>query len=106
MEDDFSTWNLAVLALIAEDDGRWDEAASLVAEVERRRPSMGLDQEPHPHWLPHLLARLRLMSHDGDPQTIAFARRIDDFTRLMLYHGPQGILTASVLLGRGRPRAG
>jgi len=42
---------------------------------------MGMDDKPHPHWLPHLLARLRLMSHSGDPQTIAFARAIDVFIR-------------------------
>ena len=88
-----------MLALIAEDAGRWDEAAELVAEVERRRPSMGLDQEPHPHWLPHLLARLRLMSHEGDPQTIPFARLIDDFMRPMVHRQAQGILTVSVLMG-------
>ena len=99
MEDDFSTWNLAMLALIAEDDGRWGEAAGLVAEIERRRPSMGLDQEPHPHWLPHLLARLRLMSHRGDPETIAFVRPIDDFVRPMVDQTAGGILVVGVLLG-------
>jgi DNA-binding CsgD family transcriptional regulator len=99
MEDDFSTWNLAMLALIAEDDGRWGEAAGLVAEIERRRPSMGLDQEPHPHWLPHLLARLRLMSHRGDPQTVAFMRSIDDFVRPMTDRSAGGILVVGVLLG-------
>jgi LuxR family maltose regulon positive regulatory protein len=99
MEDDFSTWNLALLALIAEDAGRWDEAADLVAEIERRRPSMGLDREPHPHWLPHLLARLRLLSHRGDPQTVAFVRLIDDFVRPMVGRNPGGILVVGVLLG-------
>ena len=99
MEDNFSTWNIALLALIAEDAGRWDEAADLVAEIERRRPSMGLDEKPHPHWMPHLLARLRLLSHRGDPETIAFARLIDDFTRAMVHEGAQGVLVSSVLLG-------
>jgi len=99
MEDDFSTWNLAMVAHIAEDDGRWDEAAELLTEVERRRPSMGLDQEPHPHWLPHLLARLRLMSHQGDPDTIAFVRLIDDFARPMVGQTASGILVVGVLLG-------
>jgi len=80
MEDDFRVLNLALLALIAEDAGRWDEAAGHVQEIERRRPQMGVGERPHPHWVPPLLARLRLMSHRGDSETLGFAWVIEDFT--------------------------
>ena len=97
--DDTSTWDLAMLAHIAADGDRWDEVAELMTEAERRRPAMGLDERPNPHWLPMLLARLRLMSHRGDPETIAFARVIGDFTNGMALNTAWDALLSSVLLG-------
>jgi LuxR family maltose regulon positive regulatory protein len=91
--------NPAQLALIAADAGRWDEAGELVAEAERQCPRMGLDETHHSIWLPMLLAHLRLMSHRGDPETIAFARTIDDFMKDMQRNPPCDLLMSYVLLG-------
>jgi LuxR family maltose regulon positive regulatory protein len=96
-------WNAktpAQLALIAADAGRWDEAGELVAEAERLCPRMGLDDTMHHSiYLPMLLAHLRLMSHRGDPETIAFARLIDDFMKDMVGNPPGILLMSYVLLG-------
>ena len=85
-------WNAgtpAQLALIADDAGRWDEAGELVAEAERLCPRMGLDETMHHSiFLPMLLAHLRLMSHRGDPETIGFARTIDDYMKDMVRNRP------------------
>ncbi len=95
-------WNAdipAQLALIAADAGRWDEAGELVAEAERLCPRMGLDERPHHIFLPILLAHLRLLSHQGDPETLAFARTIDDFMKDMQGNPPCDLLMSYVLLG-------
>ena len=86
-------WNAGIpaqLALIAADAGRWDEAGELVAEAERLCPRMGLDETMHHSiFLPMLLAHLRLLSHRGDPETIGFARTIDDYMKDMVRNPPQ-----------------
>ena len=95
-------WNAgtpAMLALIAADAGRWDEAGELVAQAERPCPYMGLDERPHHIFLPILLAHLRLMSHQGDPETLAFAQTIDGFIRDMKRNLPSDLLMSYVLLG-------
>lgn len=90
------TW----LALIAQDAGCWDEAAVLVAEARRLRPQMGLDEAVHLSGnLPTLYARLRLMSHSGDPETMAFARTIDEFAADMVHNAPWVLLMRDVMLG-------
>jgi LuxR family maltose regulon positive regulatory protein len=91
---------LAQLALVAADAGRWDEAGELVAEAQRLCPSMGLDEsKPHGIFLPVNLAHLRLLSHRGDPETIAFAWRIDDFMTDMQRNPPSDLLMSYVMLG-------
>ena len=96
-------WNAlapAQLALIAEDAGRWDEAGELMAEAERLCPRMGLDEStPHSIFLVLLLAHLRLLSHRGDPETIAFAQAIDDFMTDMQRNWPSDLLMSRVMLG-------
>ena len=96
-------WNAlapAQLALIAEDAGRWDEAGELMAEAERLCPRMGLDEStPHSIFLVLLLAHLRLLSHRGDPETIAFAQTIDDFMKDMQRNWPSDLLMSYVMLG-------
>ena len=96
-------WNActpALLALIAADAGRWDEAGELVAEAERLCPRMGLDVTMHHSiYLPMLLAHLRLLSHRGDPETIGFAQVIDDYMKDMVRNPPCDLLMSYVLLG-------
>ena len=96
-------WNAqtpAQLALIAGDAGRWHEAGELVAEAERLWPRMGLDEtRPHRLFLPMLLAHLRLMSHRGDPETIAFAQVIDGYVTDMVKITTWDLLASYVLLG-------
>jgi len=96
-------WNAdipAQLALIAADAGRWDEVGELVAEAERLCPRMGLDEStPHGIFLPLLLAHLRLMSHRGDPEALAFAWTIDDFMSDMQRNPPSDLLMSYVMLG-------
>ena len=99
MSDDFTVWNLAMLALIAEDAGRWVEAGELMSEAERRRPRMGLDQPPHAHWLGMLLARLRLKAHAGDPETMAFAAVIEGFISDLTLDPDCALIMSCVLLG-------
>ncbi len=90
------TW----LALIAQDAGCWDEAAVLVGEARRLRPQTGLDEAVHLSGnLPTLYARLRLMSHSGDPETMAFARTIDEFAADMVHNAPWVLLMRDVILG-------
>jgi len=96
-------WNAqtpAQLALIAADAGRWDEAGELVAEAERLCPRMGLDEAMHHSiFLPMLLAHLRLLSHRGHPETIVFARLIDDYMKDMVRNPPGVLLMSYVLMG-------
>ena len=53
----------------------------------------------HSIFLPMLLAHLRLLSHRGDPETIGFARTIDDFMKDMVRNRPSELLMSYVLLG-------
>jgi len=96
-------WNAdipAQLALIAADADRWDEVGELVAEAERACPRMGLDEStPHGIFLPMLLAHLRLMSHRGDPEALAFAWTIDGFMTDMQRNPPSDLLMSHVMLG-------
>ena len=96
-------WNAqtpAQLALIAADAGRWDEAGELVAEAEWLCPGMGLDDSPHHSiWLPMLLAHVRLLSHRGDPGTIAFARVVDAYLGDMQRYRSYELLMSYVFLG-------
>ena len=95
-------WNAAIpaqLALIAADAGRWDEAEKLQTEAVTLCPRMGLDETHHSVALPMLLAHLRLMSHRGDAETIAFAWTIDDFMKDMQRNPPYVLLESYVLLG-------
>ena len=96
-------WNAqtpAQLALVTADAGRWDETAALVAEAERLCPGMGLDASvPHSIYLPTLLAHLRLLSHCGDPETIAFAQVVDAFLRDVQRYRLYDALVSYVFLG-------
>jgi LuxR family maltose regulon positive regulatory protein len=96
-------WNAGIpaqLALIAADAGRWDEAGEFVGEAERLCPRMGLDEStPHGIFLSILLAHLRLMSHRGDPETLAFAWTVDAFIKDMQRNPPQDLLMSYVMLG-------
>jgi LuxR family maltose regulon positive regulatory protein len=95
-------WNAAIpaqLALIAADAGRWGEAEKLQTEAVTLCPRMGLDETHHSVALPMLLAHLRLMSHRGDAETIAFAWTIDDFMKDMQRNPPYVLLESYVLLG-------
>jgi LuxR family maltose regulon positive regulatory protein len=97
---EWHAFNYSVLAHIAADAGRWDEAAESQAEAERLRPRMGLDEARHwGGWLTTLLPHLRLMSHRGDPETFAFAYAIDDFMKDMSYNPPSLLLMSRVMLG-------
>ena len=92
--------NSASLALLAEDGGRWDEAAESVARAERIYPRMGLDESVHHAiFLVNLLSHLRLMSNRSDPETMAFAWVIDDFMQDMVRNRPSELLMSYVLLG-------
>jgi LuxR family maltose regulon positive regulatory protein len=91
---------LATLALVAEDSGRWDEAGEFVAQARQRCPHMGLDEATHHAiFLTLLLAYLRLMSHQGDRETIGFAWVIDEFMQDMVRNRPSELLMSYVLMG-------
>ena len=90
----------AWLALIAQDQGRWDEAEAHIAEAERLQPRMGLDEMTHHSgWMDMLLSHLRQMSHNGDPGTMAFAQTVGDYTVDMVHNAPWVLLMRDVVLG-------
>jgi LuxR family maltose regulon positive regulatory protein len=90
----------AWLALIAQDAGRWDEARDHIAAAERICPRMGLDLTPHlSGWLDMLASHLRQLSHEGDPETMAFARMVDDYMADMVHNAQWVLLVRDVVLG-------
>jgi LuxR family maltose regulon positive regulatory protein len=89
-----------MLALIAADEGRWDEAEEHLAEAERLTPGLGLDVEPKlSMFLELLLVRLRVLSHRGDPQTLSFLDTVADFVAEMVHRAWWVLAQAYVTLG-------
>jgi len=90
----------AEVALIAQDAGRWDEAAALVEGARRQVPELGLDLHPgFCSFLPLQLALLPQMTHEGDPGAPRFADEVGEHTERMVHRAPWMRLWAAVMLG-------
>jgi ATP/maltotriose-dependent transcriptional regulator MalT len=88
------------LALIAADEGRWEDATESDARVAELSPTMTLDLSPGMFLaLPMLLARTRVRAHAGDPQTADWRARTATYLEDMVPQVPWRIMLVSVVLG-------
>ena len=89
----------ATLALIAADDGRWDDVDRWLEEAQRVLPC--LDRDGHPGFcalLPLHLAHARLQSHRADPGAMKLAHLVGDHIDTMIPDTPWMALWATVTL--------
>ena len=81
-------WVLAMLSLIAADEGRWDEAAAFDAQAQAISPLVTQ--------LPPLLARVRLLAHRRHPDLAAAIDHADSDLRTTLVGTSWQLLVAHV----------
>jgi len=90
----------ALLALVAMDEGDWDEAETLTRHAASWESSLDFDLDPgFCMYLETQLAHLRLLSHQGDPTTMDVAGRVDAYAGRMIHRAPWLLLLADVMLG-------
>lgn len=90
----------AELALIAQDDGRWDAARALQADAERLFPDLGLEETPgFCSFLPLQLAHLRQLVHEDDPGAQEVTAVVGAYAGRMVHRAPWMRLWAAVMLG-------
>ena len=88
------------LALIAMDEGRWEEAEKQVSVATSVEAVLDLDSDPtFSSYVPAQLGYLRLLSHRRDPVTMEFARSVDAFAARMVHRAPWILLLTDVMLG-------
>lgn len=87
---DDQAWVLAMLALIAGDEGRWDDAAELDRQVQARE--LEYVQAPIP------LAHARMLAHRGDPELGAYIAGVEPVLRGMFFGVEYKRLVVTVML--------
>lgn len=90
----------AFLALIAADEGRWDDAAELERQALLVAPEMTLDISPGMYLaLPILLARARVLGHFQDPEAAGVVARAGRYLEDMVPQVPWRVMLVAVTLG-------
>lgn len=93
-------YSKAFLALIAADEGRWDDAAQLDREALELAPDMTLDMSPGMYLaLPMLLAHARVLGHLDDSGAGAAVTRAERYLGDMVPQVPWRVLLIEVTLG-------
>ncbi len=97
----------AFLALIAADEGRWDDAAELERQALELAPDMTLDISPGMFLaLPILLARARVLGHFQDPEAAGVVARAGRYLEDMVPQVPWRVMLIAVTLGEVQLAAG
>ena len=97
----------AFLALIAADEGRWDDAAELERQALELAPEMTLDISPGMFLaLPMLLARARVLGHFCDPDAAEAVARTARYLDEMVPQVPWRVMLIAVTLGEVQLAAG
>ena len=106
-EPDTEAYALGFLSLIADDEGRWDEAARYDDEAAARCPGMTLDVSPGMFLaLPMLLARTRRLARRGDPAWTEWRDRTETYLGRMVPPVPWRVALIAVVLGELGLQAG
>jgi LuxR family maltose regulon positive regulatory protein len=86
---------LGLLALMAIDEGDWQEAEEYVERAEERLSELAFGSNRRV--LPMLLARARILARVGDPEVHLVEERVADVLERMVPHPPMSLLAAIVL---------
>jgi LuxR family maltose regulon positive regulatory protein len=86
---DEQAWTQAMLAMIAADQGSWDEVAELDREIWGRGA-------PY-NQLPVLLEHLRLLAHRGDPDLLSCLKQAHEYVTSVLVSSEWRLLLATVV---------